>query len=80
MFTKPAADSKIVRHVMPVTTVRIAHGTRTTVRSRPWPLNAACIAIAIARPMISSRKTLDAVKTNVIRIAAQKSGSESASV
>ena len=72
-LTKPCGDSKIVRHMMPVTTVRIAHGTSTTVRSSPWPLNAACIASAIASPIRSSRRTLDAVKTSVVIIASQNS-------
>ena len=58
-FTKPCGDSKIVRHMIAVTTVRTAHGTSTTVRRSPWPLNAACMAIAIARPISSSRITLD---------------------
>ena len=61
-FTNPCGDSKIVRHIVAVTTVRMAHGTSTTVRRSPWPLNAACIASAIARPMSNSRITLDALR------------------
>ncbi len=80
LFTSPWGDSKIERHMMPVTTVRTAHGTRITVRSSPWPRNASCIASAIARPMTSSRITLATVKVSVICIASQKSGFESASV
>ena len=74
VFTRPCGDSKIERHMKPVTTVRIAHGIRITVRSIPWPRNAACMAIAMARPMTSSSDTLTAVKISVVTIASQKSG------
>ena len=72
-FTKPCGDSKIVRHMIAVTTVSTAHGTSTTVRRRPWPLNAACMAIAIARPISSSKITLATVKMSVVVIAVQNS-------
>ena len=65
LFTKPSSGSKIVCQVIAVTTVRIAHGTSTTVRRMPWPLKAACIAIAIATPRISSKKTEKIVKMKV---------------
>ena len=58
-----------------VTTVSTAHGTSTTVRSRPWPRNAACIASAMPRPISSSNPTEKTVKTNVLRIASMKSSS-----
>ena len=57
-----------------VTTVSTAHGTSTTVRSRPWPLNAACIASAMPRPMSSSSVTDDTVKISVCLNAAHHSG------
>jgi len=62
-----------------VTTVSTAHGTSTTVRRMPWPMNAACIAMAIASPITSSRVTETAVKMNVVRKAAQNSLEPSAS-
>jgi hypothetical protein len=34
-FTTPSVGSKIVRHIIAVTTVSTAHGTSTTVRSTP---------------------------------------------
>ena len=43
LFTNPCGDSKIVRHMIAVTTVSTAHGTSTTVRRSPWPLNASCM-------------------------------------
>ena len=72
-FTKPRFGSKIVFHMIAVTTVSTAHGTRTTVRSRPWPLNAECMAIAMARPSSVSRTTEAIVKMNVTRVADQNS-------
>ena len=57
-----------------VTTVSTAHGTSTTVRSRPWPLNAECIASAIASPRSVSKNTEKPVKTNVVRSASQNAG------
>ena len=56
---------------MAVTTVSTAHGTSTTVRRIPWPLNAACIARAMPTPRINSKPTEKNVKTNVIRVASQ---------
>ena len=47
VFTKPYGDTNIVRHMIAVTTVSTAHGTSTTVRSRPCPRNASCMAIAM---------------------------------
>ena len=73
VFVNPSSGSKIVRHVIAVTTVSIAHGTRMTVRRMPWPLNAACMAMAMATPRISSRPTAKNVKTNVVRVASQNS-------
>ena len=49
-LTKPEVGSKIVRHMIAVTTVSTAHGTSTTVRSTPWPRNAACMASAMREP------------------------------
>ena len=72
-FTIPCGDSKIVRHMIAVTTVSTAQGTRTTVRRRPWPLNAACIAIAMARPSRNSNTTLKNVNDSVMPIAFQNS-------
>ena len=72
-FTNPCGDSKIVRHRIAVTTVSIAHGTSTTVRRRPWPTNAACMASAIARPIRSSRTTLTIVNSKVVRTAVHQS-------
>ena len=80
MFTKPRFGSKIVFHMIAVTTVRTAHGTRTTVRSSPWPLNAECMISAIASPSSVSRNTDAIVKITVIRVARQNSLSLSASV
>jgi hypothetical protein len=71
VLVNPSSGSKIVRQVMAVTTVSIAHGTRMTVRRMPWPLNAACMAMAIATPRISSRPTAKNVKMNVVRVASQ---------
>ena len=65
LFTKPSDGSKIVCHVIAVTTVSTAHGTRTTVRSSPWPRKAECIASAIASPSSVSKKTEKPVKTKV---------------
>ena len=79
-FTKPRFGSKIVRHMIAVTTVSTAHGTSTTVRSRPWPLNAECMASAMASPMIVSRITEAIVKMNVTRTPLQNSGLSSASM
>ena len=56
-----------------MTTVRTAHGTSTTVRSSPWPLNAECIAMAIASPRSVSKTTEKPVKTNVVLTASQNS-------
>ncbi len=56
-----------------VTTVSTAHGTSTTVRRRPWPLKAECMAIAMASPMSVSRITEAMVNTNVMRVASQNS-------
>jgi hypothetical protein len=53
---------------------------RMTVRRRPWPLNAACIAIAMARPRANSKVTLTAVNTRVVPIALQNSEFPRASV
>ena len=51
VFTNPYGDTNIVRQMIAVTTVSIAHGTSTTVRRTPCPRNAACIASAMPRPM-----------------------------
>ena len=40
-----------------VTTVSTAHGTSTTVRSRPWPLKAVAMMRAITRPITVSSAT-----------------------
>src|SRR5215218_10554058 len=83
LFVKPSSGSKIVCHVMAVTTVSTAHGTSTTVRRIPWPLNAECIASAMATPRISSNPTEKNVKTNVVLAASQNaelSAPQSASV
>ena len=80
MFTKPRFGSKIVFHMIAVTTVRTAHGTSTTVRSSPWPLNAACMISAIASPSSVSRMIDATVKITVIFVALQNSESCSASV
>ena len=71
VFVNPSSGSKIVCHVIAVTTVSTAHGTSMTVRRMPWPLNAACMAMAIATPSTSSRPTEKNVKTNVVRVASQ---------
>ena len=73
VFTNPRFGSKIVRHMIAVTTVSTAHGTSTTVRSSPCPLNAECMISAIASPSSVSRKTEAIVNTNVIRVAVQNS-------
>ena len=78
VFTKPYGDTNIVCHMIAVTTVSTAHGTRTTVRSAPCPRNAACMASAIARPRTSSRPTDATVKIRVCSSAAHQSGSLSA--
>ncbi len=57
VLMKPYGDTNIVRHMTAVTTVRTAHGTRTTVRRRPWPLNASCIAEGHAEPDERARRT-----------------------
>ncbi len=57
MFTNPRSGSKIVRHMIAVTTVSTAHGTSTTVRSRPRPLNALCMASAMPIPRTASTIT-----------------------
>ena len=80
MFTKPSVGSKIDCHMIAVTTVSTAHGISTTVRRSPWPLNAECMAIAIARPRMTSRNTEKPVKMNVVRNASQKAASLSAVV
>ena len=83
LFTKPSCGSKMVCHVIAVTTVSTAHGTSTTVRRTPWPLNAECIASAIATPRISSSPTEKNVKMNVVFVASQNaelSAPQSASV
>jgi hypothetical protein len=72
-FTMPSVGSKIVCHMRAVTTVRTAHGTSTTVRRRPWPRKALCIASAIAMPMMTSSVTEHAVKMNVVLTACQNS-------
>jgi hypothetical protein len=74
-FTMPSVGSKIVCHMRAVTTVSTAHGTSTTVRSRPWPRKALCIASAIAIPRIVSSVTDAAVKMNVVLRASQNSES-----
>ena len=73
VLTKPRLGSKIVCHVIAVTTVSIAHGTRTTVRSSPWPLKADCMASAIATPRIVSRMTAKKVKMKVVLTASHHS-------
>ena len=73
VFTKPRFGSKIVFHMIAVTTVSTAHGTSTTVRSSPCPLNAECMASAIASPRSVSRTTEATVKISVTRVALQNS-------
>ena len=75
LFTNPIGDSKIDRHMIAVTTVSTAHGTSTTVRSRPLPRNAECIASAMASPRTVSSGTEAPVKMNVFFSASQNSGS-----
>jgi len=79
LFTNPCGDSKIVRHMIAVTTVNTAHGTSTVVRSRPWPLKASCMHSAMPRPMTNSSETLHTLKIRVVFIASQKSGFDRAS-
>src|SRR4051794_22272277 len=62
VFTKPYGETNIVRHITAVTTVSTAHGTRTVVRSSPWPLKALCMHRAIPRPITVSKKTDETVK------------------
>ena len=78
VFTKPYGDTNIVRHMIAVTTVSTAHGTSTTVRSRPWPLKASCIASAMPSPMTSSSATDATVKISVCSSAAHQRGRSSA--
>src|SRR3954451_17574540 len=78
VFTNPEGASNIVRHITAVTTVSTAHGTRTVVRRSPWPRNAECIAIAIPRPIRSSRLTEHAAKIIVWKNALHHSESLSA--
>ena len=78
VFTKPRPGSKIVRHVIAVTTVSIAHGHEHHRAQQPLPLNALCMAIAMARPRTSSRITDATVKMSVCRNAAQNSAACSA--
>jgi hypothetical protein len=75
VFTKPSGLSNIVRHITAVTTVSTAHGISTTVRRRPWPLNAACMHIAMPRPMKSSSVTEETAKIMVCANAAHQSAS-----
>ena len=77
---RPRFGSKIVRQVIAVTTVRIAHGTSTTVRRMARPLNAWCIASAIPSPMTSSSVTAMTVNRNVVLVAIQNSDDLSAAV
>ena len=74
VLTKPYGDTNIVRHMTAVTTVRTAHGTRTTVRRRPWPLKASCIARAIAEPDEELERTDATVKIRVCSSADHQSG------
>ena len=74
VFTNPRFGSTIVFHMIAVTTVSTAHGTSTTVRSRPWPLKAVAMISAIARPRSVSRPTDAIVKTNVVTIASRNVG------
>ena len=76
--TIPSSGSNIDRHVIAVTAVIVAHGTSTTARSTPRPLNAWCIAIAIASPITSSRATETAVNPSVVQNADQNSESSNA--
>ena len=76
---RPRPGSKIVRQVMAVTTVRMAQGTSTTVRSNPRPLNASCMQSAIPSPITSSSATEIPEKTNVVVSASQNSGELNAS-
>ncbi len=73
VLTRPRLGSKIVFQVIAVTTVSTAHGTRMIVRSAARPLNAWCMAIAIAIPSASSSATETPVKTNVFFTASQNS-------
>ena len=73
VFTKPYGDTNIVLQMIAVTTVSSAHGTSTVVRSRPWPLKAACMARAMARPIRVSSATEATVKINVCPSAAHQS-------
>ena len=63
-----------------VTTVRTAHGTSTTVRSRPCPLKAVAMISAMARPRSVSRVTDAIVKTSVVNSASRNSASLNASM
>ena len=80
MGTRPRFGSNSVRHVIALTTVSTAHGTSTTVRSRPRPLNAACIASAMPSPITSSSVTEITVNRNVVLTASQNSLEPNASV
>src|SRR4029079_5026789 len=73
LFTKPSVGSKIVCHVIAVTTVRVGHGTSQTGRNTPCPRKAECMAIAMARPRIVSKVTEAMVKMNVVFTASQNS-------
>ena len=79
-FTNPRFASKIARHMIAVTTVSTAHGTSTTVRSRPWPLKAVAMISAIARPSSVSSATDAIVKTIVVTSASRNSASPNASM
>ena len=72
-FTNPCGDSKIVRHMIAGDDRQDRPRHEHDRAQEPWPLNAACMASAIARPMSSSRITLAAVKTSVVVIASQNS-------
>src|SRR3954447_589929 len=65
VFTNPEGATNIVRHITAVTTVSTAHGTRTVVRSSPWPLKALCMHSAMPRPITVSKNTDETVKTIV---------------
>ena len=77
---RPRFGSNSVRQVIALTTVSTAHGTSTTVRRRPRPLNASCMAMAMPSPIASSSVTEMPVKMNVFFTASQNSLEPKASV